>query len=800
MMDRYAFPFLWCVVQVSVVSAIALIAAAIPLRHRPEAATKIICAASLVALVMTLFIPISLPRQWARQAASVLRMFAAKPLPVPLPNKPTRAAGEAAPNVADPEMGIQFNPALLLKKLAELKTPATQSVHSLAMYIEAALVLGFTWGISNLLAGLFLLNSFRRRAMPIRDPLFIAFVDELRQEMNCRHPVFMSESCEIGTAAVVGLFHPTIVLSTAWRHWDSQVRRSVIAHELAHVRNRDVLWRLIATFGELVHFYNPLLRWLGRRLVLAQELAADRLAFPKSGGASVYLRSLSQLALEEDARPRVRSHLSVTPVFSGHLLRRIEMLRAMDCKHNTPAKTWSTWAAIAAIACFGLATTALRSFAEGAKEQKPSTKRADTKGVQLGIPGTINVLEGTGILLDNGTGIILNGGPNDDLEGNGNGISINADNKIGVLVRGSDGIHVTHLPNLFRREKVPATHPAFTKHGAFHVNCAAARQTVLWPVIKSNLSGEEAQSTWLKHCDWNGLDSLISNFILTVKPKTKTERGRVMFGAGYVRVNTNHDVDWHRAIHEVAKEPVDGTKDGVNYTDAQISALGPSKVRFVAVSPRELATLVSVRHDEKDPTKMLPVELNLAQWLNPKSEDLQHPWADEWDAAGGGIVTGLLKVPEMKDFFASDAEAENKDAMEIVETLRKVEVVSFGIDMQDRAFGVNLISTNLVHVKVRLQCVESADPVVMLKSVQKYIDLGKQTNWNADDPNRSPADDIFSKLLADAYSKTSLKVIHGPKNVIECATTFEISPEFLASVAADSNDKKVTPTSNETSK
>jgi hypothetical protein len=273
-----------------------------------------------------------------------------------------------------------------------------------------------------------------------------------------------------------------------------------------------------------------------------------------------------------------------------------------------------------------------------------------------------------------------------------------------------------------------------------------------------------------------------------------------MFGTGYVRVNTNHDVDWHRAIHEVTKDPVDGIKDGVSYTDAQISALGPSKVRFVAASPRELATLVSVRHDEKDPTKMLPVELNLAQWLNPKPEDLRHAWVDEWDAAGGGIVTGLLKVPELKDFFAGDAEVENKDAMEIVEMFQKVDVVSFGIDMQDRAFGVNSTSANLVHVKVRVQCIESADLEVMLKSVQKYVDLGKESLRSVNDPNRTSADDVFKKLLVDAYSKTSLKVIHGTQNVIECTTTFELSPELLASLTTSRSDNKVTPTSNETSK
>jgi beta-lactamase regulating signal transducer with metallopeptidase domain len=52
----------------------------------------------------------------------------------------------------------------------------------------------------------------------------------------------------------------------------------MLAHELAHVRRRDLFWLWFATFIQAVFFFNPLV-WLGTREArLTQEIACDERA------------------------------------------------------------------------------------------------------------------------------------------------------------------------------------------------------------------------------------------------------------------------------------------------------------------------------------------------------------------------------------------------------------------------------------------------------------------------------------------------------------------------------------------
>jgi hypothetical protein len=104
-------------------------------------------------------------------------------------------------------------------------------------------------------------------------------------------------------------------------------------------------------------------------LILAQELAADELAASALGSRREYLRALTRLALRHDAHPTDGSVAALVPVFSGFLLRRIDMLRAKDCSTNRKSRPIMQWTAIALLALTAAATAALRGL-----EQPPETQ------------------------------------------------------------------------------------------------------------------------------------------------------------------------------------------------------------------------------------------------------------------------------------------------------------------------------------------------------------------------------------------------------------------------------------------
>lgn len=59
---------------------------------------------------------------------------------------------------------------------------------------------------------------------------------------------------------------------------DEETLRLALAHEMAHVRHRDLLWSGAAALAQCVFWFHPGVHWVARRLGACQENAADRAA------------------------------------------------------------------------------------------------------------------------------------------------------------------------------------------------------------------------------------------------------------------------------------------------------------------------------------------------------------------------------------------------------------------------------------------------------------------------------------------------------------------------------------------
>src|SRR5665213_2347577 len=75
---------------------------------------------------------------------------------------------------------------------------------------------------------------------------------------------------------VFGIFRPILLLPAGIsdRLTTTQLK-SVIAHELCHVRNRDNLVAAIHMSIETIFWFHPLIWWIGKRMVEERELACD---------------------------------------------------------------------------------------------------------------------------------------------------------------------------------------------------------------------------------------------------------------------------------------------------------------------------------------------------------------------------------------------------------------------------------------------------------------------------------------------------------------------------------------------
>lgn len=93
-----------------------------------------------------------------------------------------------------------------------------------------------------------------------------------------------------------GVFRKTIFVPTGWAVWDDSTRETVLLHELAHHRRHDPLVRWIAALAVAVHWFNPFVHWMNRRLALQCEHACDRRVIDTGIRADCYAEMLCRFA------------------------------------------------------------------------------------------------------------------------------------------------------------------------------------------------------------------------------------------------------------------------------------------------------------------------------------------------------------------------------------------------------------------------------------------------------------------------------------------------------------------------
>jgi beta-lactamase regulating signal transducer with metallopeptidase domain len=150
-----------------------------------------------------------------------------------------------------------------------------------------------------LLVAVQLCAQFRqaKRLRAASRPFSAVAIDETSQQLQMRSVPELLVSDDIDCPLVLGPWRPVIVLPRAVAEGDETDLRLVLAHELAHICRRDLLWGWLPQMAEAVFFFHPLV-WLARiELRAAQETACDALAIHAVGASPTrYGKLLIRLA------------------------------------------------------------------------------------------------------------------------------------------------------------------------------------------------------------------------------------------------------------------------------------------------------------------------------------------------------------------------------------------------------------------------------------------------------------------------------------------------------------------------
>ena len=135
----------------------------------------------------------------------------------------------------------------------------------------------------------------------------------------------------MATAVAIGIWRPTILLSAALAANNSRgltapgapgdpgsTLRAALAHEWAHVRNRDLWLLALGRYLLLVLYAHPLFWWLRRAVRNDQECLADAAAAgPSRHDYAEELLRWARLCPRRRAGPRLRGGRAVGKCFSA---------------------------------------------------------------------------------------------------------------------------------------------------------------------------------------------------------------------------------------------------------------------------------------------------------------------------------------------------------------------------------------------------------------------------------------------------------------------------------------------------
>src|SRR5215472_12147953 len=150
--------------------------------------------------------------------------------------------------------------------------------------------IGFSVLTLRLMAARWMLWNAERHARCIQashDPIVTA-LEAVCLQLGIVRPVTLLIHPEKKMPVVWGILRSRLLLPAAARDWSGGQLRSVLLHELAHVKRRDLMAQLLTQIACALHWFNPLVWFAAWRLGVERERACDDLVLARGVRPSAY--------------------------------------------------------------------------------------------------------------------------------------------------------------------------------------------------------------------------------------------------------------------------------------------------------------------------------------------------------------------------------------------------------------------------------------------------------------------------------------------------------------------------------
>jgi beta-lactamase regulating signal transducer with metallopeptidase domain len=241
-----------------------------------------------------------LPRMDTNHPAAAAATAIGPSLPAPVSPMPIQVTTEQPPrSIARLESQIPAQPTLATTPVAATSRDAGRTSliqRAIAVPWTTWLVIvwlaGAVFVLGHLLLGYVSLCLLQRRCARISERGWDELLKHLCRELQVGSPVQLLSSPLRTMPMTWGLLRTRLLLPQQAETWPREQRRSVLLHELGHVRRRDCAAQLLAQIACALYWFNPLV-WVGwRRMQIERERACDDLVLNTGAKASAYAQHL----------------------------------------------------------------------------------------------------------------------------------------------------------------------------------------------------------------------------------------------------------------------------------------------------------------------------------------------------------------------------------------------------------------------------------------------------------------------------------------------------------------------------
>jgi len=239
-----------------------------------------------------------------------------------------------------------------------------------APWLGLCWLLGTAGGLAGLAADLIGGERLRRTGQPV-DAMTATRARAQAQRLGLRREPVVRTSRLVREPSVCGLLRPTVLLPRLLSSTLVPAELDgLLAHELAHVRRRDLAARAIQRAISALLFFHPCARRISRRIDRERELSCDDLVTSTGMPRRTYARALARVAMTRDRAPLIGLGAG-----SGDVALRVRRLLAQNAETQARTTTGIRLHYILpvfALSLWGLATVALLPMSRGAVRTAPA--------------------------------------------------------------------------------------------------------------------------------------------------------------------------------------------------------------------------------------------------------------------------------------------------------------------------------------------------------------------------------------------------------------------------------------------